>query len=171
MHSHRSVHAPQVDTKFKSTRPAVHMCAHKRKLLSRFPDDDGTPSLGRARARAEASLGVMATADQVARSIMFRFRAPHIPHLVERNGRVHFQLRSKDEVNNSEPMLFDYRAQVTIVADALNTWLVGGTVCEAILNADDQDCISDRTHDPSIVLDIMLEVRTQGTVSEEWKID
>ncbi|MEW5315023.1 MAG: hypothetical protein WDW38_006480 [Sanguina aurantia] len=138
-------------------------------------DDDGnSPSDWLARARAEARLGTQVTADQVARSIMFRFRVPHIPNLVEKEGRVHFQLRSTRELADAEHAAFDYKARVNAVTDSLNAWLVCGTICEAILDASNEDNrVSSSVDDPDtsdLIMDIRLEVRTTGPSAGEWDL-
>lgn len=145
---------------------AVAMSATRRRSFRYIPDDDGTPASRRA--LAEASLGTLVSTDQMMRSIMFRFRVPHIPQLVELDGRVHFQLRSNTEISDTEGNSFDYFAHVGNVTEKLNSWLVGGTMCEAIMNAAESPptCVED-----GLVLDVRLEVRTSGIVSEEWNVE
>lgn len=145
---------------------AIKTCATQRRSRPGMADDEEPPFIRRA--RAEARLGTPASADQVARSIMFRYRKPHIPHLAEREGRVHFQLRSTRALIDQERVPFDYHAHVVVVTDQLNAWLVCGALCEAIMNAP----MTHDTHtEADLVLDIRLEVRTIGTMSEEWNID
>lgn len=147
-------------------RKCISASASRRRFIY-IPDDDGmTPSSRRA--LAEASLGTLASADQVARSIMFRFRAPHIPQLVEKEGRMHFQLRACVESTESPRNCFDYDAHIGNVAEKLNSWLVCGTICEAIMNASN---VAPTGKGEAVILDIQLEVRTTGIVSEEWNID
>lgn len=146
-----------------NSRKCITASASRRRFRY-IPDDDGMAPSSR-RALAEASLGTLASADQVARSIMFRFRAPHIPQLVEKDGRMHFQLRACVESTESERICFDYDAHIRSVAEKLNSWLVCGTICDAIMNASPTD------KGEAVILDIQLEVRTTGIISEEWNID